>query len=44
MNVRIVMSARKLASVWMDVVLTLMVHITVSVTKALFPVKTGRGA
>jgi hypothetical protein len=44
MNVRIVMSARRQASVKMDVVLTLMVHTTVSATKASFPAKTGRAA
>jgi hypothetical protein len=44
MNVKIVMSARRLVSVRMDVVLTLMVHTTASATKALFPAKTGRAA
>jgi hypothetical protein len=44
MNVRIVTSARRRASVKMDVVLTLMVHITVCATRALFPAKTGKAA
>jgi hypothetical protein len=44
MNVRIVMSARKRASVKMDVVLTLMVHTTACATRASFPAKTGKAA
>jgi hypothetical protein len=44
MNVRIAMSARRSVSVWMGVVLTPMVHITVSVTKALFLARTGKDA